>query len=644
MKRVLIVEDESLIAYDLQLILIRAGYHVCGTADTVEEALRLIQRGKPDIVLIDIFLNGILTGIDLGHRLAAVNQAFIYLSANFQESVLEKAKTTQPYGFLVKPFREKELLIMMEVILYRLENSNQTRLYKERALENALISLMDTPDGWKDKAEAMVSSLQTFIPFDCLSIRPEDRPEFLDDGILFIRKGYDKYKLLEKDQFLEMLNLSAKQVLDSTSNQVVEPGIYTGSKFEQMDRQHPVRKMLTGLLELNSALYFPVFTTKGKIIHFMFYSRKREGFTAEHQRLLDLVTRSLGTLIGSIMQQKNGKTATSTGHSFLPPGRAAAIKASFDGIVGNSPVMLEILDHITVSAPLDTSVLILGESGTGKERIARSIHQLSSRKSNALVTVNCASLPANLIESELFGHEKGAFTGAIEKRKGKFEAADKGTLFLDEIGEMPLEMQVKLLRVLQEREFERLGGNEIVRVDVRIIAATSRNLEKEVKEGRFRLDLYYRLCVYPIVVPPLRERGEDIILLANHFVERLAKKFNKDINGLSSEATRQLMSHDWPGNVRELENSIERSMLQNTGPFMNKILIFSHNKNPEEIPGAPPEKAIKSMDDNEREHILTVLRACNGKIGGAGGAAEYLKIPATTLHSRIKKLGLRKFT
>jgi transcriptional regulator with GAF, ATPase, and Fis domain len=306
--------------------------------------------------------------------------------------------------------------------------------------------------------------------------------------------------------------------------------------------------------------------------------------------------------------------------------------------------MLEILDHVALCAPLDTSVLILGESGTGKERIARSIHQFSTRKSKPLVTVNCASLPANLIESELFGHEKGAFTGAVEKRKGKFEAADKGTLFLDEIGEMPIEMQVKLLRVLQEKEFERLGGNEMIRVDVRIIAATSRDLENEVREGRFRLDLYYRLCVYPIVVPALRERGEDILLLANHFVHRFGKKFNKEISGFTPEGIRQLMSHGWPGNVRELENSIERSVLHNPGPLINTVSIFSHNKKTEEIPASPPEKTIKSMDDNQREYILSVLKACKGKIGGPGGAAERLKMPATTLHSRIKKLGLTKWT
>jgi hydrogenase-4 transcriptional activator len=642
MKKVLIVEDESLIAFDLQRILATEGYNVCGIADNVGDALVLIDKHSPDITLIDISLNGTLTGIDLGRRLAEVNQAFIYLSAHFQESVLEQARTTQPYGFLVKPFREKELLVMIDVILYRLENSNLTRQHKEQALETSLSALLDTADDWKEKAEAMVRSLQTFIPFDCLSIRPEDRPAFLEDGVMFIRKGYDKYKLLEKQGFLELLQLSAKNVLDGTNDKVVEPGIYCGKKFEEMDRRHPIRKMLTGMLELESAIYFPVFTVKGRVIHFMFYSRKPDGYTREHQQLLDLVTRPLGALIDLILELKNKKTPPTVASDMLPRNHIPAGKTSFDGIVGDSSAIVEVLDHIALCAPLDTSVLILGESGTGKERIARSIHQLSARKNNPMVTVNCASLPANLIESELFGHEKGAFTGAIDKRKGKFEAADKGTLFLDEIGEMPLEMQVKLLRVLQEREFERLGSNEMIRVDVRILAATSRDIENEVKAGKFRLDLYYRLCVYPIIVPALRDRRDDVLLLANHFIHRFAKKFNKQLSGFSSEAIGQLMGYHWPGNVRELENSIERTALQSVGPVINKVSIFSYSKSAAERNVALNEKPLQSMDENEKEHILRVLKACNGKVAGPGGAAEFLQVPATTLHSKMKKLGLGK--
>ena len=314
-----------------------------------------------------------------------------------------------------------------------------------------------------------------------------------------------------------------------------------------------------------------------------------------------------------------------------------------NGIIGNSPRILEVFDHISVVAPLDASVLILGESGTGKEMIARSIHELSRRRNQPLIIINCASLPENLIESELFGHEKGAFTGALDRRKGKFEAADKGTIFLDEIGEMPIDMQVKLLRVLQEREFERLGGNHLVKVDVRIIAATNRDLEKAVREGKFRLDLYYRLCVYPITVPALRDRKGDLMLLTNYFMEKFSRKFGKQVSEISPAALRQLESHNWPGNVRELENCLERSVLQTRGNVLENISIF-FIRNEEKDKPVQEQKAEQSIEDALRDHIIAVLKKCRGKISGPGGAAEYLKMPATTLHSKVKKLGLKKYT
>jgi len=240
----------------------------------------------------------------------------------------------------------------------------------------------------------------------------------------------------------------------------------------------------------------------------------------------------------------------------------------------------------------------------------------------------------------LFGHEKGAFTGAIEKRIGKFELADKGTIFLDEIGEMPAELQVKLLRVLQEQEIERIGGKAPVKIDVRIIAATNRVLEKEVEEGRFRLDLYYRLYVFPIVVPPLRERKEDIMPLCSYFIDYYSRKNGKHISGLSPEAIYQLMSYRWPGNVRELEHLIERSILLTGGTQIKEVSLprlYGQQNIIYQEPSRP-----KTIDENAREHILAVLKKCNGKISGAGGAAEILEVQPTTLHSKIKKLGIKK--
>jgi len=292
-----------------------------------------------------------------------------------------------------------------------------------------------------------------------------------------------------------------------------------------------------------------------------------------------------------------------------------------------------------MAAPDDTSILILGESGTGKERIAHTIHKLSPRKSKPIVTVNCAALPITLIESELFGHEKGAFTGANDRRIGKFEQADGGTIFLDEIGELPLEAQVKLLRVLQEREIERLGGSVTKKINVRIITATNRNLEKEVAEGRFRLDLYYRLNVFPIELPALRQRKDDIPLLANYFITKYARKSNKAITGISEEVMGELREYEWPGNIRELEHLIERSILMTTGDTITKVDIPVITA--AQYTSTDENFRVKTLDEMERDHILTILKMCRGKIFGPGGAAEVLNIPSTTLNSKIKKLGIK---
>jgi transcriptional regulator with GAF, ATPase, and Fis domain len=300
-----------------------------------------------------------------------------------------------------------------------------------------------------------------------------------------------------------------------------------------------------------------------------------------------------------------------------------------------------VLEHLMIVAPLETSVLILGESGTGKERIADCIHLHSPRRNRPLIKVNCAALPASLIESELFGHERGAFTGATERRQGKFEQAEGGTLFLDEIGELPFDLQVKLLRVLQEREIERIGGSATIKINVRIIAATNRNLEKEVAEGRFRIDLYYRLNVFPLVLPPLRERRDDIPVLANHFAEVFSRKTGKRIAGFSEKVLEDMMNYSWPGNIRELEHLIERSVLLAKGAMITELPLPKVVR--EVIPSlADPKERVKSIDEIERDHILAVLKKCNGKISGSGGAAELLNLNVSTLNSKIKKLGIEK--
>ena len=281
----------------------------------------------------------------------------------------------------------------------------------------------------------------------------------------------------------------------------------------------------------------------------------------------------------------------------------------------------------------------MGESGTGKERIADCIHNLSNRKNKPFIKVNCATLPANLIESELFGHEKGAFTGAIDKRIGKFEKANNGTIFLDEIGEMPVELQVKLLRVLQEKEIEPIGSKAPIKIDVRIIAATNRNLEKEVAEGRFRLDLYYRLNVFPVTLPALRERKEDIPALAYHFINYYNHKAGKKVSSISDTALKNMMAYNWPGNIRELEHLMERNVLLAKGKMIEEVALPLLQK---VNTSANDASRIKTIHENERDYIISVLKKCNGRIWGVGAAAEVLNIPPSTLKSKMKKLGIKK--
>jgi len=439
-EKILIVEDEFIVAMDLRIMLVKAGYNVCGIASSVDAAKLLIASKKPDCVLLDIILKGEETGIDLAWYLREKKIPFLYISANTNESILAAVKETQPYGFMVKPFRERDLLVMLDIARYRYTLENKQ------------------PDG---------------IP----------------------------------------------EVLPNT-----------------------------------------------------------------------------------------------------------------EGIIG----LKDVLEKIYVVAPSESSVLILGESGTGKEKIAHAIHHLSGRRNTPIVTINCAALPASLIESELFGHEKGAFTGANSKRTGKFEQAHRSTIFLDEIGELPLESQAKLLRVLQEKEIERLGGNQTLKIDVRVIAATNRNLEKEVAEGRFRLDLYYRLNIFPIELPPLRKHKEDIEELAVYFLQKYAQKAGKRVDSISEQAMKQLLQYSWPGNVRELEHLIERNVLMATGNEINRIEM------PEMTSVYEDESRIKTMEEIEREHIMKVLKTCNGKVFGPGGAAEILNLPPTTLYSKMKKLGIKQ--
>jgi two-component system, NtrC family, response regulator HydG len=446
--KILIVEDQFIEANNLRLMLREAGYTVLSLAASVTQALDILKNESPDLVMIDIILEGERSGIDLAGTLRSRGLPFVYLSANSDKPTLERAKATEPYGFLVKPVRRKDVLIMLEIALY---------LHTQRAVMGA----------------------------------PPARPA----------QGPENYP--------------------------------------------------------------------------------------------------------SVM-------------------------------IGESPGIKEVLKNIRIVAPSEISVLILGENGTGKELAAEAIHRMSVRKDKPLVTVNCAVLPADLIESELFGHEKGAFTGAHEKRIGKFEQAEGGTIFLDEIGELPPNLQAKFLRVLQSKEIEPLGGRGR-KVDVRVIAATNRNLEEEIAAGRFRMDLYYRLSVFSLKIPSLRERTADIPLLAQYFLDKYCRQEGRGIGGFAGPVLETMMGYAWPGNIRELENFVARSVLMAEGRLIEKSDLPVNAGTP--VVRAS-QNSVKSIAEQERDHIVSVLKTCRWKLHGRGGAAELLQINSSTLRSRMKKLGI----
>jgi formate hydrogenlyase transcriptional activator len=322
--------------------------------------------------------------------------------------------------------------------------------------------------------------------------------------------------------------------------------------------------------------------------------------------------------------------------SFAVVGELNPNEDGFEGIIGRSSTLRRVLQMVEHVAPGDSTVLLLGETGTGKELIARAIHNRSRRKDQSFVKLNCAAIPSGLLESELFGHERGAFTGAITQKVGRLELADQGSLFLDEIGDIPLELQPKLLRVLQEREFERLGSTRTRRVDIRVVAATHRDLEGMILEKEFRSDLYYRLNVVPIFLPPLRKRPEDISLLVRHFVRRFARKVGKTIDMISSDTMEVLRRYPWPGNIRELENVIERAVVLSSGPVLR---ISNHDLSTRIVSGSNANR-LQTLEEVERKHILMTLKETRWILSGPGGAAARLGLNRSTLYFRMKKLGI----
>lgn len=633
-QKILIVEDQFVEADYFRLMLTKGGYTVTGIARTVTEAQEMIRKDRPHFVLLDILLKGRQTGIDLARQLAEDHLPFVYLSANSNEEILHAAKATQPYGFLVKPVREKDLLVMLEIARYRHEHSIETQQRKEATTQQNIARILASPAGWEQKMLDLTTTLQPGIPFDYLVASPDDATRQRLPWISYLRVGLNEYQKIDATA---LHNITGKTpgARQRVQNNAALPAFYNADALPAVYETAPLHRLLTGTFNLQSLFTIPVPLAGGRSFTLDLYSRKPDAYHNDH---VSLLTRVQDALQKGIDKHLSGAVASAPKPPAAVPVPAEA--KGFEGIVGHSAAMLGVVDHVSQVAPTDTSVILLGESGTGKEKIADCIHALSPRKGKPFIKVNCAALPANLIESELFGHEKGAFTGASEKRTGKFEKADKGTIFLDEIGEMPLELQAKLLRVLQEKEIERVGGTDTIRIDVRIIAATNKNLEKEVAEGRFRLDLYYRLNVFPVTLPPLRQRYEDIPVLARHFIAQYNRKTGKKITGLSEHALKKMLAYHWPGNIRELEHLVERHVLLAKGMVIEDVAL----PNPHETsaPGGMEPLRMKTIQENERDYIIAVLRKCNGRVWGQGAAAEILNLPPSTLKTRMKKLGIRK--
>jgi len=641
--KILIVEDQFVEANHLRLMLKKAGHSVIGMARSVPDAKYYIAEQRPELVLLDIFLSGKETGIDLAEILKSENIPFIYLSANSNEEVLNKAKLTHPQGFLVKPFREKDLFVTIEIAEYHQQHGIESSIRKELLFQKQLKTIVTKSGNWDDRVLNIITALQSLISFDLvMAVFYMDNK--LSSRVLgYSRTGLHEYQRIGIEELQNITALKESEIneLRDKSKVETEAAFYNDQDFIKVCDKTPIKKLIANSMNMKSNLMLPVplSLSENGGLYLSFFSRQPDNYNKNHLTLCERLQEPLIFAIENLIShdKKLDKKAAYSENSAT----SKNIKISgFESIVGKSPALLKIFDHILQVAPADTTVLITGESGTGKESIAHSIKELSNRKDKPFVKINCSALPPSLIESELFGHEKGSFTGASERRIGKFEQADTGTLFLDEIGDMPLEMQAKLLRAIQEKEIERVGGNHSIKVNVRIIAATNCNLEKEVADGRFRLDLYYRLNVFPIQLPPLRERKEDIGILARHFIAVYSSKTGKNVTEIAEIALKSLLSYQWPGNIRELENLIERSILLAKTNIIEHIPLpaFEETK----INNTSNEWFFKTIQENEREHIINVLEKCNGRIRGAGGASEILGLPPTTLASRMQKLGIKR--
>jgi DNA-binding NtrC family response regulator len=524
-RSILVVEDEAVVAEDLQHRLGELGYDVAGWAASGEDAVQLAEEALPDLVLMDIRICGELDGIDAAHAIRERSDVpVIFVTAFADADTLARAKAVEPFGYIVKPFSDRDLETSIELALYKHEMDRQrARLLKQLQQTNAEL----------DEQRGFLSMLFESAPFSVAVF----------DGEFRVRMANRFFKQVFQDSATADLDVRAGEILHC-GQAAANPGV-CGTMEGCLGCQ--IRIPVLGALEGRT-------TTRQRCT----FERQDQGSVQQLTLLVSAAPithrdESMAIVILEDITELSGL------RDLLKTER------SFAGIVGTTPTMNDIFNTIREVADVNVPVLVMGESGTGKELVARAIHNEGSRASRPFVPVNCGALPDGLLESELFGHVKGAFTGAVRDRKGRFELADTGTVFLDEIGDLSPNMQVKLLRVLQEGSFERVGSEKTVTVDVRVVCATNKPLAREVEAGRFRDDLYYRLAVVPITVPPLRERLVDLPLIAEHILGRAAATAGGRRVTLSEEVITALMAHGWPGNVRELQNALQFAFIKCKG-------------------------------------------------------------------------------
>ncbi|MEM8938387.1 MAG: sigma 54-interacting transcriptional regulator [Bacteroidota bacterium] len=642
---ILILEDEFLIAEDLKNKLYRIGFKNVYVGLNLMDANKILSKEKIDFAVVDVNINQKLEGLDFGIKLNSRGIPYIYLTSYANDEIVNKAKKNKPAGYLIKPASENDLKTTIEIAKYRATYESMSRIEKERRFLyelNSAINFVDDNDAF---FSTVISSLRPLFELDRppnIAILNENKTAFhitLDttfptigqDFIEYIRTGVKKFNPIPRtDTLMEVIERN-------------DPTIYTVEELKMMYNNEDAHTLLENA-GIKSCLIIPLKVNE-PIGFLNIMSSKADVFGSAHFDLFKAAANHIAIVVQNnffISKLNKLKVKAEQEKDYLID--EIEVDYNADDFMGNSQNILSIKEKVKQVSKVDTSVLIVGETGTGKELIARYIHKQSGNAEKPMVKINCASLPSQLIESELFGHEKGSFTGANKRMIGKFEMANNGIIFLDEIGELPLDLQPKLLRVIQEKEIVRIGGANPIKLNVKILAATNRDLKEEVQKGNFRADLFYRLNVFPIAIPPLRERKEEIPALAEFFLKKFSRKLGKNNLKFSENSLNHLQDYDWPGNIRELQHVIEREVILSK----KKVINFTYSEFRKEASIDKDEHtlsdnfSIKTYKQAEKDLIIRTLEYTNGKVRGPKGAAEILDINPSTLESKIRKLRIIK--